>query len=107
MRISIDITCPRRHNANIPKNRKKNKRKQNYRGKDCGRRFISGHERTYKGTLSWVKNMIKIMSVGGASIRNIGAMLQISSTTVLKVLISTKYKINRNKVTGKEGPENG
>jgi hypothetical protein len=37
--------------------------------------------------------MIKIMPVGGAGIRNIGAMLQISSTTVLKVLTSTKYKI--------------
>jgi hypothetical protein len=37
--------------------------------------------------------MIKIMLVRGAGIRDIGIILQISITTVLKVLKSTKYKI--------------
>jgi IS1 family transposase len=37
--------------------------------------------------------MIKIMPVGGIGIRDIGILLQISSTTVLKVLKSTKYQI--------------
>jgi IS1 family transposase len=37
--------------------------------------------------------MVKIMLVRGVGIRDIGIILQISITTVLKVLKSTKYKI--------------
>jgi hypothetical protein len=58
--------------------REKNKGKQNY---------------LCKGTLSWVKNRIKIMSVRGAGIRDMGIIRQISTTTVLKVLALGKYKI--------------
>ncbi|MDR2786213.1 MAG: hypothetical protein LBB83_09900 [Treponema sp.] len=61
MQTTIDIKCPHCHSPNITGNGKKNKSKQNYRCTDCGRQFISDHERTYRGTLSWVKNMIKIM----------------------------------------------
>jgi hypothetical protein len=45
------------------------------------------------GTLSRVKNMIKIMLVRGIGIRDIRAVLKISITTVLKVLKSIKYRI--------------
>jgi IS1 family transposase/transposase-like protein len=93
MSITIEIKCPHCHSANVTKNGKKSKGKQNYLCKDCGHQFISDHERTYKGTLSWVKNMIKIMLVRGVGIRDIGIILGISITTVLKVLKSTKYKI--------------
>jgi transposase-like protein len=75
------------------------KGKQNYLCKDCGRQFISDHERAYKGTLSWVKNMIKIMLVRGIGIRDIGVILEVSIGTVLKVLKSTKYKIRPKKPT--------
>jgi transposase-like protein len=51
---------PLPQSQHIPE-REKNKAKQNYLCKECGRQFISDHERAYKGTLSWVKNMIKIM----------------------------------------------
>jgi transposase-like protein len=93
MQLTIEIKCPNCHSPNITRNGKKNKGKQNYLCKECGRQFISDPERAYKGTLSWVKNMIKIMPVRGVGIRDIGIILQISITTVLKVLKSTKYKI--------------
>ncbi|MDR3174056.1 MAG: IS1 family transposase, partial [Treponema sp.] len=54
MTITIDIKCPHCHSANVTRNGKKSKGKQNYRCKDCGRQFIPDHERTYNGTLSWV-----------------------------------------------------
>jgi transposase-like protein len=41
--------------------------------------------------LSLVKNMIKIMVVTGVGIQDIGIILGISITTVLKVLKSTRY----------------
>jgi hypothetical protein len=37
--------------------------------------------------------MVKIMLVRGVGIRDIGIILQISITTVLKVLKSTEYRI--------------
>jgi transposase-like protein len=77
------------HSANVTRNGKKNKGKQNYRCKNCGRQFISEHERTCKGTLSWVK----IMLVTGVDIQDIGVILEISIDRVLKVLKSTKYQI--------------
>jgi transposase-like protein len=73
--------------------REKTKGKQNYLCKNSVPQFISDHERTCRGTLSQVKNMIKIMLIRGVGIRDIGIILQISITTVLKVLKSTKYRI--------------
>ncbi|MDR2783900.1 MAG: IS1 family transposase [Treponema sp.] len=96
MLTTIEIKCPRCHSPNITRNGKKNKGKQHYRCKDCGRQFKSGRERTYNGTLSRVKNMIKIMPVRGAGVRDIVIILEISNTTVFKVLTSTKYRIKQN-----------
>jgi IS1 family transposase len=48
---------------------------------------------TYRGCLSWVVAMVKIMLVRGIGIRDISAILGISITKVLKVLRSTKYQI--------------
>ncbi|MDR2150219.1 MAG: IS1 family transposase, partial [Spirochaetaceae bacterium] len=42
----------------ITQNGKKSREKQNYRCKDCGRRFISDHERTYQGCFSWVVELV-------------------------------------------------
>jgi hypothetical protein len=47
----------------------------------------------HNGTLSRVKDMIKIMLVRGVGIRDIGIIIKISAGTVLKVLKSTKYRI--------------
>jgi transposase-like protein len=56
MLITIEIKRPHCHSPNNQK-REKNKGKQNYLCKEYRRQFISEHERTCKGTLSWVKNM--------------------------------------------------
>jgi hypothetical protein len=48
---------------------------------------------TYQGCLSRVVEMVKIMLVRGIGIRDIGTVLQISITKVLKVLKSTEYRI--------------
>jgi transposase-like protein len=93
MRIIIDITRPHRHSPDITRSGKKNKGKQNYRCKGCGRQFKSDQEDAYKGTLSGVKSMIKIMSVRGVGIRDIGITLKTSGATVLKAPKSTKYRI--------------
>jgi transposase-like protein len=93
MLINIELSCPHCHSQNITRNGKKSKSKQNFIGKDCGRPFISDLERTYNGTYSWVKNLIKIMLVRGIGIRDISVVLCVSITTVLKVLKSGKYKI--------------
>ncbi|MDR2177353.1 MAG: IS1 family transposase, partial [Treponema sp.] len=37
MQITIEIKCPHCHSPNITRNGKKNKSKQNYRCKNCGR----------------------------------------------------------------------
>jgi hypothetical protein len=48
---------------------------------------------TYRGRLSWVVEMVKIILVRGIGIRDISVVLKISITKVLKVLKSTRYQI--------------
>jgi hypothetical protein len=48
---------------------------------------------TYRGYLSRVAGIVKIMSVRGTGIRDISAVLKISITKLLKVHKSTKYQI--------------
>jgi hypothetical protein len=48
---------------------------------------------TYRGCLSRVVGLVKIMPVRGIGIRDISVVLQISITKVLKVLKSIKYQI--------------
>jgi transposase-like protein len=93
MKKTIDVNCPHCHSAAVTQNGKKSNGKQNYLCKDCVRQFIPDHERACKGTLSWVKDMIKIMLVRGVVIRDIGIILKISAGTALKVLKSTGYRI--------------
>jgi hypothetical protein len=47
----------------------------------------------YRGCLPWVVQMVKIMLVRGIGIRDIGAVLQVSITKVLKILKITEYLI--------------
>ncbi|MDR0567798.1 MAG: IS1 family transposase, partial [Spirochaetaceae bacterium] len=72
---------------NIVKNGKNNG-SQNYLCKDCGRQFIADHEKTYRGCLTGIAELVKIMLVRGVGIRDISAILRISVTKVLKVLTS-------------------
>jgi len=93
MKITIELKCPHCHSPNIVRNGKKSNRAQNYLCKSCGKQFISDLERTYRGTLSYIADMIKIMLVRGNGIRDISEILKISVWKVLKTLTSTKYQI--------------
>jgi IS1 family transposase/transposase-like protein len=93
MIITIEIKCPHCQSPNVTRNGKKSNHKQNYRCKDCGHQFIGDYEKTYRGSLSWITGLIKIMLVRGIGIRDISAVLKISITKVLKTLKSGKYKI--------------
>jgi transposase-like protein len=93
MSITIEIKCPRCHSTNISRNGKKGNGKQNYRCGQCGQQFIGDYQMTYRGCLSWVVAMVKIMLVRGIGIRDISTVLGVSITKVLKVLKSTKYRI--------------
>jgi IS1 family transposase len=75
------------------RNGKKNNRTQNYLCKTCGKQFMSDIDRTYRGTLSYITGMIKIMLVRGIGVRDISVILKISVKKVLKTLKSAKYQI--------------
>jgi IS1 family transposase/transposase-like protein len=93
MQITIELSCPHCHSPNIVRNGKKSNGKQNYLCKNCSRQFISDHEKTYQGCLSGIAAAVKIMLVRGMGIRDIRAVLKISIEKVLKILKSTRYKI--------------
>ena len=93
MTISIELKCPHRHSPNIVRNGKKSNHTQNYLCKACGKQYISDHERTYRGTLSYIAGMIKIMLVQGIGVRDISVILKVSIGKVLKTLKSTNYQI--------------
>ncbi|MDR2793085.1 MAG: hypothetical protein LBB61_05395 [Treponema sp.] len=93
MKTAIEIKCPLRHSPNITGNGK------NTRGNKITGAKIAAVDSyvimnaSIGGTLSRVKNIIKVVPIGRVGIRDIGIILHISGTTVLKALTSTKYKI--------------
>ena len=93
MKINIILECPHCHSTSIVRNGKKRNGTQNYRCKDCGKQFISGHERTYRGSIPSIAAMIKIMFVRGTGVRDICTILKISMGKVLHTLISSDYQI--------------
>jgi insertion element IS1 protein InsB len=93
MLTTIELKCPHCHSPKIVRNGKKSNRTQNYLCKACGKQFINDLERTYRGTLSYIINMIKLMLVRGVGIRDISVALKISVKKVLKTLTSSKCEI--------------
>jgi IS1 family transposase/transposase-like protein len=93
MQINIEFKCPHCHSPKVVRNGKKSNRAQNYLCKACGKQFISDAEKTYRGALSYITDIIKIMLVRGNGIRDISVILKISVWKVLKTLRSTKYQI--------------
>jgi len=93
MLINIKLDCPYCHSDTIVRNGKKYNGTQNYLCKACGKQFISDHERTYCGTISWMVSMIKLMLVRGIGIRDISVVLNISVKKVLKTLCSSRYEV--------------
>ena len=95
--VNITIYCPHCSSGNLIRNGKKLNGTQNYLCKDCRKQFISDHERTYRGTLSWIIDMIKILLVRGVGIRDISAALNISIKKVLNTLKRSRYEIKPKK----------
>ena len=97
MSITIELTCPHCHSPSIVRNGHKRNGSQNYRCKNCGKQFISDYQKIYRGSLSWIPAVVKIMIVRGNSVRDIAAILNISLRKVLQVLISACYQIKPKK----------
>ena len=97
MKINIALKCPYCHSDTIVRNGKKHNSTQNYLCNACLKQFISDHERTYRGTISGLVSLVKIMLVRGIGVRDVSTILNISTKKVLKILISSYYKIKPEK----------
>jgi len=73
--------------------REKSNGQRNYRCKACGRHFIADHERTYRGTISRMEALVRILMVRGAGIRDIAAGLRISTGKVLSTPEESGYRL--------------
>ena len=93
MKITIELNCLHCQRPNIIRNGKNLYGPQNYLCKDCGILFITDHDKTYKGCLSWTTDIIKIMLLRGIGIRDLCVILKVSARKVLKTLNLTNYEI--------------
>ena len=93
MKTTITIKCPRCGSENIVRNGKKPYKPQNYLCKDCNRQFIADNDRTYKGTISGISDVIKRAMVRGCGIRDIAEILLVSIGKVLSVLVNSHYDL--------------
>lgn len=78
------ITCPVCSSLNIKKNGISKQRKQRYRCRSCGRQFILKY--TYRAYLKYIRELIVPMCLNGSGIRDISRVLQVSATTVMKLI---------------------
>jgi len=87
------LTCPQCLGTRIVRNGKKANGSQNYLCKDCKKQFISDSERTYKGTITGITDLIKRAMVRGSGIRDIAFVFMISIGKILKTLAESSYDI--------------
>ena len=93
MTTNIELNCPRCFSNRIVRNGKKADGKQNYKCNACNRQFISEHERTYMGSVTWIDFIVKRMLVRGIGIRDISFILMLSMRKILDIIISSDYEI--------------
>ena len=93
MKITLIVKYPHCNSPSIVRNGKKSKHTQNYLCKSCSKQFIGEFARTYRGTFSYITNVIKMMLVRGVGIRDISIILHISIGKVLKTLRASTYQI--------------
>lgn len=91
IRVSDTVNCKYCQSKNIIKNGKTKTRKQQYFCKNCSKRFIEFY--TYKAYSKNINTQIIQFIKGGLGIRSIAGILQISTTTLLKRIISISNKI--------------
>ena len=92
-RVSDDINCPRCGEKKVLKNGTTKNQKQQYYCKNCGKRFINNY--TYVAYKPNINHSIILFTKEGLGIRSTARILQISTTTLLKRIISIAENINQ------------
>jgi IS1 family transposase/transposase-like protein len=92
-RVSDDINCPKCKEKEIVKNGTTKNKKQQYHCKSCGKRFIENY--TYHAYFSNLNQQIILFTKEGLGIRSTARILKISTTTVLKRIVSIAKNIHQ------------
>jgi insertion element IS1 protein InsB len=88
-----EITCPRCSARNIKKNGTTANAKQRFRCRRCGRQFVARY--SYRGRDPEVRRMVVPLALNGCGVRDTARVLQISPTTVLKLLKAQAGRVRR------------
>ena len=92
-RVSDDIDCPRCKEKKVVKNGRTKNKKQQYYCKNCLYSFIENY--TYQAYKSDVNQNIIQLTKEGLGIRSTARILRISTTTVLKRILTIAQKIQK------------
>ena len=92
-RVSDDVNCPRCREKKTVRNGTTKNKKQQYYCKSCGKRFIENY--TYQAYKSNTNKKIIQFTKEGLGIRSTARILQISTTTLLKRIVSIARKIHK------------
>lgn len=93
IRVSDAIICPNCKSQGVIKNGKTKNKKQQYFCKNCNKRFIDNY--TYNAYQNNVNQNIIIFTKEGLGIRSTARVLKISTTTLLKRIISIAKNIRK------------
>ena len=92
--IQITLECPRCSGVNIVKNGQKSySGAQNYLCKDCGRQFITDHDKLGNGCKKGIDEKMVRMVVRGCGVRDIADIEGISIGKVLSVIDGAEMEI--------------
>lgn len=92
-RLSDSICCPNCKESKIIKNGTTKNKKQQYYCKSCNKRFIENY--TYQAHSSNINQNIILLTKEGLGIRNTARVLKISTTTLLKRIITIAQSIKQ------------
>jgi insertion element IS1 protein InsB len=92
-RVSDDVNCPKCNEEKVVKNGRTKNNKQQYYCKICNYRFIENY--TYQAYNSDINKSIILLTKEGLGIRSTARILKISTTTLLKRIVSIARKINQ------------
>lgn len=90
-RVSDTINCPRCKERKLSKNGTTKNKKQQYHCKSCGKRFIENY--TYQAYNPDIDESIIQLTKEGLGIRSTARILKISTTTLLKRIVSIARNI--------------
>lgn len=90
-RFGVIIKCKHCNEKNCIKNGKTSNNKQQYKCKDCQKRFVLDY--TYQAYNSGINQQIIVLTKEGLGIRSTARVLNISTTTLLKRIVSIAQNI--------------